>query len=68
MLSDLAGRLPSMDSIASRFYSTDDLKNRTDLITEAKNFVDKMRGSENATVEKNTAADYYTRVSELFTL
>jgi len=56
-----------MDSLASRFYSTEDLKNRTELVEEAKKFVDTMRSSVNATEEKNKAADYYTRVSISYT-
>lgn len=63
-LTDFAGRLPAMDGLATRFWTAQE-QARTDVYNEAKEFVQRMTNTENATKAKNDAAQYYIRVSSL---
>lgn len=70
-LNDLAGRLPSLDSLASRLYTArlkevegepgaGDEVHR--IAQDAKDFVNRVKGGVNATAEKDRVADYYIRI------
>lgn len=62
-LSDLAGRMPLLDSLASRFFMAKEEAQRTSVWEETKAFVERVSKGENATTEKDTAAAYYIKVS-----
>ncbi|KAN0064166.1 hypothetical protein ACQY0O_003333 [Thecaphora frezii] len=62
-LSDLAGRMPSLDGIAARWY-TSPADQRPTLYQELVDFIDSMKNSDKATPEKLKAASYYVRVME----
>ncbi|CAO1621899.1 unnamed protein product [Parajaminaea phylloscopi] len=72
-LNDLAGRLPSLDSLASRLYTArlqqaagqegaEDEVQR--IAADAKDFVSRVRGGVNATAEKDRVADYYLKIMD----
>lgn len=55
----------TLRSLASRFYSaSDDLAERTTILSEAKDFVTRSSASVNATEAKNAAAAYYLKVMD----
>lgn len=60
-LTEFAGRLPSMDNLASRFY-TSPAPDRASVIDEARAFAESMRS--NATATQQAAADYYLKVMD----
>lgn len=61
-LNDLAGRLPSLDAFASKFYAAENEAGKMDLVGEAKAWLAQVKSTGNATLEKNQAADYYLKV------
>jgi protein disulfide-isomerase A6 len=64
-LSDLAGRMPLLDSLASKFFMAagkDDERNS--VLTETRSYVERMSTSVNATASKNAAAAYYVKVMD----
>lgn len=63
-LSDLAGRLPSLDSLASRFYSSEADTDRSKIVEDARAFLAQAKVSTNSSAEKNAAADYYIRIMD----
>ncbi|PWN23803.1 hypothetical protein BCV69DRAFT_265077 [Microstroma glucosiphilum] len=63
-LSDLAGRLPSLDSLASRFYSTEAETDRSKIVEDARAFLAQAKVGTNSSAEKNAAADYYIRIMD----
>lgn len=64
-LSDLAGRIPLLDTLASRFYVSDSKKDeRKNIVAETKSFVERVSKSANATEAKNVAAAYYIKVMD----
>lgn len=64
-LNDLAGRLPSLDSLAGRFFSAaSDVSERVNVLGEARAFVNSVKGGANATEEKNKVAQYYLRIMD----
>jgi protein disulfide-isomerase A6 len=63
-LSDLAGRLPSLDSLASRFYSTEADTDRSQIVEDAKAFLAKAKEGVNSSAEKNAVGDYYIRIMD----
>lgn len=65
-LSELAGRMPLLDTLASKFFMAKEEAQRMSVWEETKAFVERVSKSENATAEKDTAAQYYIKVS--FTL
>ena len=62
-LSELAGRMPLLDSLASRFFMAKQAEDKQSIWQETKSFVERVSKGENATMEKNAAAEYYIRVS-----
>ncbi|CAO1629857.1 unnamed protein product [Sympodiomycopsis kandeliae] len=66
VLGDLAGRMPSLDSLASRFYNIDvgNTADRTSIVEEARKFYENAKTSVNATEAKNTAAAYYLKIMD----
>lgn len=66
LLGDLAGRLPSLDSLASRFFSTEvaNVTGRTSIVEEAKQFFEGAKATVNATEAKNQAASYYLKIMD----
>lgn len=69
-LTDLAWRLPLMDTLASRFFVASPTstggkdEDRASILEEAKSFVAKYSTSANATEAKNAAAKYYLKVMD----
>ncbi|UZJ55165.1 hypothetical protein CBS101457_004485 [Exobasidium rhododendri] len=62
-LSELAGRMPLLDTLASKFFMAK-ADERSSVWEEAKTFVTKASQGANATAEKNTAANYYVKVMD----
>ncbi|EPQ27615.1 uncharacterized protein PFL1_04753 [Pseudozyma flocculosa PF-1] len=62
-LSDLAGRMPSLDGIAARWY-TSPADGRSTLYQELVSFIESMKGSDKSSPEKEAAASYYVRVMD----
>lgn len=70
-LNDLAGRLPSLDSFASRLYTArlrqaegepsapEEVRR---IAQDAKDFVSKVQGGVNATADKDRMAEYYLKI------
>lgn len=65
-LGDLAGRLPSLDALATRFYNTDvsNSTGRTSIVEEARRFFSEAQQTVNATAAKNQAAEYYIKIMD----
>lgn len=63
-LSDLAGRMPLLDTLASRFFMAKEEAQKTNVWEETKAFVERVSKGENATAEKDTAANYYIKVMD----
>lgn len=63
-LSELAGRMPLLDTLASRFFMASKDDDRKTVWEETKAFVERVSKGENATVEKDTAAQYYIKVMD----
>ncbi|PWN93797.1 disulfide isomerase [Acaromyces ingoldii] len=69
-LTDLAWRLPLLDTLASRFFVASPTssggkdEDRASILEEAKSFVAKYSTSANATEAKNAAAKYYLKVMD----
>ncbi|PWN52496.1 hypothetical protein IE53DRAFT_385071 [Violaceomyces palustris] len=62
-LTELAGRMPSLDGLAARFYAAKS-EARPKVLEELKQFVDRLSKAETASAEKNKAAEYYVKVVE----
>jgi protein disulfide-isomerase A6 len=63
-LSELAGRMPLLDTLASRFFMAV-VDERQSVWEEAKEFVGRASQGANATIAKNIAANYYVKVRGL---
>jgi protein disulfide-isomerase A6 len=63
-LSEMAGRMPLLDTLASRFFMAKQGDERQSVWEEAKQYVERQSQGANATVAKNTAANYYLKVSD----
>lgn len=61
LLSDLAGRMPTLDGFASRWY-TSPADQRSSIYDEFMEYVGTMRSSPKSNAKKNEVADYYIRV------
>ena len=62
-LSELAGRMPSLDGLAARFHAAA-AADRPSIVDELKTFVSAMRGKGNVTEDKIKVAEYYQRVMD----
>lgn len=62
-LSELAGRMPLLDTLAARFFMAKEGEERSSIQEEASGFIERARTSANATEAKNEAAKYYLKVS-----
>jgi protein disulfide-isomerase A6 len=62
-LSELAGRMPLLDTLASKFFTAKEEEQKKSVWEETKAFVERVSKSANATAEKDTAAQYYIKVS-----
>ncbi|CEH16879.1 Thioredoxin/protein disulfide isomerase [Ceraceosorus bombacis] len=67
-LSELAGRLPILDSIATRFFNAPLGEKRRDIVFEALNMLEDLKKRPNTTKAKEAAADYYMKVMDKVTL
>ncbi|SJX61895.1 probable protein disulfide-isomerase precursor [Sporisorium reilianum f. sp. reilianum] len=63
LLSDLAGRMPTLDGFAARWY-TSSADKRSSIYTEFVEYVKTMKASPKSDKKKNDVADYYMRVLE----
>lgn len=63
-LSELAGRMPLLDTLASKFFMAKEDSAKQSVWQETKAYVERVSQSANATEEKNIAAQYYIKVSE----
>jgi len=61
-LSELAGRMPLLDTLATKFFMAKEAGDRHTVWEEAKKFVERASQGANATIEKNIAANYYVKV------
>ncbi len=61
LLSDLAGRMPTLDGFAARWY-TSTADKRSTIYNEFIDYVNTMRTSPKSDQKKNEVADYYLRV------
>lgn len=62
-LTELAGRMPLLDTLATRFHTAKADEEKQTVWKEARAYVERVSKGANATVEKNTAANYYLKVS-----
>ena len=63
LLSDLAGRMPTLDGFAARWY-TSSADKRSSIYNEFVEYVKMMKESPKSDKKKNDVADYYMRVLE----
>jgi protein disulfide-isomerase A6 len=64
LLSEMAGRMPSLDRLAALFFNGAHADARASVLQETKEYVARMSQSVNATEAKNAAAKYYVRVMD----
>ncbi|PWN96941.1 thioredoxin-domain-containing protein [Tilletiopsis washingtonensis] len=64
LLSEMAGRMPSLDRLAALFFNGAHDDARASVLAETKEYVARMSQSVNATEAKNAAAKYYVRVMD----
>lgn len=61
-LTDLAGRMPLLDTLAARFFMAKPGEERSEIQKEAAGFIERVSSGANATDAKNAAAQYYLKV------